>query len=890
MALTPEQKAAAVRAPITKGVKSRATERKAQIEEEKLIKTDESAELRRVKAAQDAEILLLKNLNVPKSIIDAETKANKTEYDNAKATLGAAGRQTMLTAGQPTFFSAPAAYSGDTAVAVQQALDRAAANYSALGIANTSASGRTSIGIGLDRLVQYDLGKASNQTTKTINMAKQFVGKSFTPAELQAQKVKLQPVKGVDGLFQYKTGSDGKYNYTFFRQDANGNYVGTGVNQTFTPQKDGGFFSSGIGKALAIAGTIALAITPGGQALAASVGGALSGGALSGAAAQALGQAAIRGVSTGVITGDVEKGLIAGALSGAGSALNLSGEMSNIFDATGLSDYKEALGVFVPGDVGAGAFDMAGAAGTGLLSQGATELAGAIASEAGNIAAEAGGEPILTAAAPVTTGTMTDVSAGLFSPENVAAATDAALTGAADTGALGTGLTAGAGGQTGLTVGTTADLASMGGAQGITADLAAGAGGLFSNADLAAAFPAGVGAAALGTGTVGAQGVTAAADMGGALSQTAVNNAVAEAASGANLTDIASKYGSSIARLLFGQDGKGGLFSNINIGNAVSGAIDYATLQKIAEEAQQTGETLQQAATRIGQEAQVEFQPYTLTTGFGTTQLTPTGATGTAADAYRTLQETALQRAQESLGAINPAGAAETLYGQLEALAAPTRERQQLALQNRLARQGLLGFGTTLPTTGGGMRTVSPLMESLLSAQETARAQQALTAQQFGTSEALRQQQLGTGLLGQAQAIDRATLEQIGTARGLSQDQINLAIKNAEAQRLSSLEGLRQRGELERLASAARAQGILGVGSAAKGMFGLPTQSGASSAGLLGTGIKTIGDLYNALSNSGMSPTEVTDFLSSIESGLDLSGESQATQNLINDLQQYGIF
>jgi hypothetical protein len=124
-------------------------------------------------------------------------------------------------------------------------------------------------------------------------------------------------------------------------------------------------------------------------------------------------------------------------------------------------------------------------------------------------------------------------------------------------------------------------------------------------------------------------------------------------------------------------------------------------------------------------------------------------------------------------------------------LAAPGRTREQLALQERLQRQGLLGFGANLPTTGGGVRAVNPLFESLLSAQETARAQQALQAQQFGTTEAGRLQQLGAGFLTGAQNIDQQTLANLSAARGLSQDQLNLALTNAERQRLSSLEGLR---------------------------------------------------------------------------------------------------
>ena len=230
---------------------------------------------------------------------------------------------------------------------------------------------------------------------------------------------------------------------------------------------------------------------------------------------------------------------------------------------------------------------------------------------------------------------------------------------------------------------------------------------------------------------------------------------------------------------------------NFDVGGLLNTGIDYAVQQRqieqllgVGNEAQQRLAALasksaltpaeyqelntlaQQVKTETaaaGQASQVPFTPYTMTTGFGTTGVTPTGATATTAPEYEALRQQSLGLAGQTLGAINPAQAAETLYGQIETLAAPGREREQLALQQRLQRQGLLGFGTTLPTTGGGARTVNPLFESLLSAQETARAQQALQAQQFGTTEAARQAALAQGLLGQAQGIDQQTLAQLQT-------------------------------------------------------------------------------------------------------------------------------
>jgi hypothetical protein len=761
---------------------------KAEKEAAKAVKQAEKAEIAQVKAAQEAEKIALKSQGASKDIIKAEQKANATELANAKATLAAAGQQTLLSQGQNTFLSGASAYSGDLAAQVNAILANAANKYDTLGITNVSKSGDTTIGLGLDKLVKYDLGEAGNQVTKTVERAQQFVGQSFTPAELAAQGVKIKPVKGVDGLFQYKTGSAGNNVYTFFRQDENGNLVGTGVNRTSTPQADGGFFSSPIGQILAIGGTVALALTPGGQAFAAQVGSALSGGALSGLSAQALGQAAIRGVSTGVITGDVEKGLIAGALSGAGSALNLSGTMGQIFDSVGLGDYKDAFGVISAPGVGAtGAFDIGGAAGTGLMDY--TDL--------------------VSAGIPVTPGTaqVTPITGGAVTPTAVT-----------PTGAFDMGGATGAG----LLTGDSAALYNQLQQAGLLTET-----GAFD-----------IGGAA-GTGLTGAAPITTLPippnqpgyvepGLGsslGNLGQAVVGSLM----SGAGVAAVASQLGLStgqvqdIANALglgggagagAGQGGAGNMF-----GNLINAGIDYATASKIARDLESQAQSLSQRAEAAGRAAQTPFTPYTLTTGTGTTTLGPTGATSLLSPELQALQQQQIGLAGQTLGAINPAQAAQTLFNQAEALAAPSRQREQERLLGSLGARGLLGIGRNLPTVGGGVAGVNPYLESLLSAQETARAQQALTAQQAGTQEAIRQQQLAAGFQTGALGLDTQALNQLAQARGLTQDQINLAVRNAEAQRLASLEGLRLAAPLYTAAGNVRAGQTSAIGQQTQGLF-----------------------------------------------------------------------
>lgn len=225
-------------------------------------------------------------------------------------------------------------------------------------------------------------------------------------------------------------------------------------------------------------------------------------------------------------------------------------------------------------------------------------------------------------------------------------------------------------------------------------------------------------------------------------------------------------------------------------GGLLSRGIDYATAEKIADQLRREGATITEQAQQAAQAAQVPFTPYTVTTGLGTSTFGPTGATVTPTAPYSAIQQEALQQAQEALGAISPAQASQTLFGQLEGLQAPLRQRQQEELLSRLGARGLLGFGQNLPTVGGGMGTVNPYMESLLSAQATQQAQNALAAQQFGTQEAARQQALAQALTTQGMGIDQQTAALLTQAANIGAIPMNLALTNRGRQLEASLRGL----------------------------------------------------------------------------------------------------
>jgi hypothetical protein len=504
-------------------------------------------------------------------------------------------------------------------------------------------------------------------------------------------------------------------------------------------------------------------------------------------AAEAIGNAIASGLTTGAITGDAEKALIAAALAGTGTALAGSGVIGDALDTLGLGDYKETFGVLNSDQVstitgtandavqlakqGLGVNDIQ----TALIASGVDPV---VAASAANMAAT--GASATSIAADITKFTG---GVGVVGDVQTGPGTGLSTT----TGAAQTGLTAGTAAGTGTTAGTLATTAAGGTALG--SGLTAGTSTL------------GTAAAGTGAGTALGSGLTAGtATLGG----TAAGTAAAGTMLGSGLTAAGTTLGgATLANTLGTAAGAGltagagnllggalsGLLGNIPglVNTGVNAAVQQAQIDRVlgagAEAQRRISELASRSAlspseyaelTRLaeqvkadtaaaGQASQVPFTPYTMTTGFGTTGVTPTGATATTAPAYEALRQQSLGLAGQTLGAINPAQAAQDLYNQVEAIAAPGRERDILALQNRLQRQGLLGFGSTLPTTGGGARTVNPLFESLLSAQETARAQQALAAQQFGTTEAGRQAALAQGLLGQAQGIDQQTLAQLQT-------------------------------------------------------------------------------------------------------------------------------
>lgn len=274
--------------------------------------------------------------------------------------------------------------------------------------------------------------------------------------------------------------------------------------------------------------------------------------------------------------------------------------------------------------------------------------------------------------------------------------------------------------------------------------------------------------------------------------------------------DIATKAGGVLGAT--GIDLKGIFGENIGgaIQNLVGAGIDYTALQEQEKVLEQRGRDIQAEYASL-------FKPYTVRTGLGVGRITPEEAVSVADVAYQPLRTAQLGAARGMFEDL-PTTREEATAAQLaatRALTEPQRQREQERMLGTLAQRGLLGYGQTMPTVGGERR-VSPIAESILSAQETARAQEALAAQQFGLTEAGRQQQLGAGLLRGAQTIDEAAMAGLTRAQDIS----------ATLQQRPEMAGLGARAQYEQLAALSEYERLRGLQSGARGLFNLPTQQG----------------------------------------------------------------
>ena len=184
----------------------------------------------------------------------------------------------------------------------------------------------------------------------------------------------------------------------------------------------------------------------------------------------------------------------------------------------------------------------------------------------------------------------------------------------------------------------------------------------------------------------------------------------------------------------------------------------YAMGEKGIESAREIGQRGYEEAMGLAEEAagMAKFQPFTVTTGLGTTTTTPTGGLDIGlSPEQQALQTQLMGQARGLFGqvGIDPSTAQADLYEQMRAVQRPEEERQRLALEERMLSQGRLGLQSA--AYGGS----SPELLAQETARQEAMARANLAARQQAMGEQAQALTAATGLLGagyspQQQALD----------------------------------------------------------------------------------------------------------------------------------------
>ena len=184
----------------------------------------------------------------------------------------------------------------------------------------------------------------------------------------------------------------------------------------------------------------------------------------------------------------------------------------------------------------------------------------------------------------------------------------------------------------------------------------------------------------------------------------------------------------------------------------------YAMGEEGIESAREIGQRGYSEAMGLAGEAagMAKFQPFTVTTGLGTTTTTPTGGLDIGlSPEQQALQTQLMGQAQGLFGqvGVDPSTAQADLYEQMRAVQRPEEERQRLALEERMLSQGRLGLQSA--AYGGS----SPELLAQETARQEAMARASLAARQQAMSEQAQALTAATGLLGagyspQQQALD----------------------------------------------------------------------------------------------------------------------------------------
>jgi len=193
-----------------------------------------------------------------------------------------------------------------------------------------------------------------------------------------------------------------------------------------------------------------------------------------------------------------------------------------------------------------------------------------------------------------------------------------------------------------------------------------------------------------------------------------------------------------------------GKLGNVNLGTLGSTILSGAGYRNLMNDLSSFGRQAQTGAERIGQQAAeaTRFVPFTVagTTGGNITTTSQGSTKMTLSPEEQALQNQLFGGASQfyQQAQMPIAQTEQDIYNRMLEVAAPERQRQQLALEERLAAQGRLG--TSSAAYGGA----TPEQLTLATAQQEQLNQLGLQARQQALAEQQQAAGLGQGMLGAA--------------------------------------------------------------------------------------------------------------------------------------------
>jgi mannose/fructose-specific phosphotransferase system component IIA len=245
-----------------------------------------------------------------------------------------------------------------------------------------------------------------------------------------------------------------------------------------------------------------------------------------------------------------------------------------------------------------------------------------------------------------------------------------------------------------------------------------------------------------------------------------------------------------------------------NISNILQTGANFALTEKGIGDVRSAGATQQANLGNIANQfqQQMQFKPYTVTTGTGISNVTGEGATNTLSPALQALMQ---QLQGSATGMFGQAGQpidarAGEMTAALEAAAAPSRERERLALEERLMGQGRLGVQTSM--FGG-----TPEQLALSKAIEEQRMANVFTGRNQALTEQQQQYNLGAGMFQQSFLPGQMANQDLQVATPFADIQRMLQSQSGVTGANLQMAGAEAGMQSEQLANALRQQQLQGV-------------------------------------------------------------------------------